>query len=111
MSQALTPGVGIGQSEGALARAADRVADARSDLLGLAEQLTGRLENLTGHWAGAGATAFGQVHLAWQDQQRRIVGALDRLSASLLETERATIAADATQGEGLSRTAARLGGL
>ena len=99
------------QAEGALAQAAGRVGEARSDLLSLADQLSGQLEVLRGQWSGAGASAFGRVHLAWQDKQRRIVGALDGLATALVETDRATSAADATQSDVVSRTATRLGGL
>ncbi|MGL5808408.1 MAG: WXG100 family type VII secretion target [Nocardioides sp.] len=103
-------GSAIGQSEGALSRAADRVLEARGDLVGLSGRLGSQLESLRGQWVGAGAAAFGRVHGAWLDQHHRIVGALDGLAGSLRETERDTAAADQVQGDVLSRTAARLGG-
>ncbi len=106
-----THAMSLSQTEGALVAAASRVGEARSDLLGLADQLSSQLEGLRGQWAGAGATAFGRVHLAWQDKQRRIVGALDGLAAALVETDRVTTTADATQSDELGRTAARLGGI
>lgn len=99
------------QAEGALAQAAGRVGEARSDLLSLADQLNAQLEALRGQWSGAGATAFARVHLAWDERQRRIVGALDALATSLVDTDRATTVADATQSDAMSRTAARLGGI
>jgi WXG100 family type VII secretion target len=104
-------GLGLSQGEGALTQAADRVGAARSDLTGLADQLSGQLDALRGQWAGAGAAAFGQVHLAWQDKQRRIVGALDGLANSLVETDRLTTAADSAQSDVMTRTASRLSGL
>ncbi len=82
----------LSQAEGALVQAASRVGEARSDLLSLADQLSGQLESLRGQWSGAGAAAFGRVHLAWQERQRRIVGALDGLAAALVDTDRATTA-------------------
>lgn len=103
-------GIGLSQGEGALAQAADRVSEARADLIGLADQLSGQIEGLRGRWSGAGAAAFGQVHLTWQDKQRRIVAALDGLSGSLVETDRVTTAADAAQSDVLTRTASRLSG-
>ena len=104
-------GMGLSQGEGSLTQAADRVSEARGDLMVLADQLSGQLDALRGQWAGAGAAAFAQVHQAWQDKQRRIVGALDGLSSSLIDTDRVTTAADAAQSDVMTRTAARLSGL
>ncbi|MGL5823501.1 MAG: WXG100 family type VII secretion target [Nocardioides sp.] len=109
-SAAGAPPGSLSQAEGALARAADYVGQARTDLLGLSDQLTGQLAALRGQWVGAGSAAFGQVHTAWQDRQRRIVGALDGLAAAIVETDHTITAADLTQSDTLTRTAARLGG-
>jgi WXG100 family type VII secretion target len=101
----------LSQADGALAHAAGRVGEARADLLGLADQLSGQIDALRGQWVGAGGAAFAQVHMAWQDKQRRIVGALDGLSTALVETDRATAHADVLQSDTMTRTAARLGGV
>ena len=111
MSEASAHAGSLSQAEGALVQAASRVGEARSDLLALADQLSAQLESLRGQWSGTGASAFGRVHLAWQEKQRRIIGALDGLASALVETDRATTAADASQGDAMSRTAARLSGI
>lgn len=107
MSQSAGPG--LHQAEGALSHAAQRVAETHDDLLRLGSQLTGQIEGLRSAWVGVGADAFHRLHQAWQDKQRRIVGALTGLEAALQETQTAVVAADQNQSDLMTRTAARLG--
>ncbi|MFZ2503937.1 MAG: WXG100 family type VII secretion target [Nocardioides sp.] len=106
----LAGGQGLHQAEGALTRAAHEVAAARADLTAIGTRLEGQLAGLPSQWSGAGGTAFSRVHLAWAEQQARIVSALDGFVASLQETEQATLAADVAQSAAMSQIASRLGG-
>ncbi len=105
-----SPGA-LHQAEGALTRAAGEVEAARSDLTAAAGRLDGRLAGMRSQWQGAGGSAFEQVHRVWQEQQRRIVGALDGLAQSLRDTDQAAVAADDAQAQTLARFSARLGGV
>lgn len=106
----INAGAGLHQADGALSRAAGEVESARGELGQIAVRLDSRLSGMRGQWQGAGGTAFEQVHAAWQEHQRRIVGALDGLAEPLRGTEQVNTAADDAQAQTLSRFAARLGG-
>jgi uncharacterized protein YukE len=78
----------LGQSDGALGRAAALVADARADFERSARLLDAQIAALHGRWGGAGGSAFFVLHQAWHDRQHTVVAALERFRASLIETER-----------------------
>lgn len=99
----------MGQTAGALSRAAVLVADAKADFDGLAARLDVQLESSRGLWLGAGSDAFFALQDAWQARQRQIVGALDGLAASLRTTEADNAATDELQSAHFARYAARLG--
>ena len=102
-------GVGLAAEEGVLSLAAGKVSQTRSDVTGLCLQLDGQIEDLRAKWGGEGARAFSQLHAGWQDKQRRIVGALDTLAASLQDTDRDNTATDHAQAETSMSLASRLG--
>ena len=45
-------------------------------------------------WGGQGASAFGNLMIAWQDKQEKILRALDQLARSMQETEKDNVATD-----------------
>lgn len=100
----------MGQGEGTLTRAAGLVADAKQDFDRLSGQLEGQIQGLQGRWAGAGGTAFFNLHRAWTEKQRTIVNALTEFEASLTSTEKDNINTDEAQSANYARTAGRLGG-
>lgn len=98
----------MGQGEGTLTKAAGMVADAKRDFDQLSKQLEGQIQGMQGKWAGAGGTAFFQLHAAWTEKQRRIVRALDEFENSLTQTERDNISTDEGQQANYNRNASRL---
>lgn len=100
---------GLHAEEGVLAAASETVLQARVDVLQRSQRLEGEIASLTGAWSGEGARAFERLHQAWQEKQRRVVGALDDLSAALEETGRDTVATDAAQADASALLLSRLG--
>lgn len=95
--------------EGTLGRAAQLVADARTDFDRLGADLDGRIADLRGRWAGAGGEAFFVLQQAWAEKQRTVVAALDGFEASLLATQRDVSGTDAAQAAAFGSYRARLG--
>ena len=102
-------GTGLSAAQGALVQAADHVTQARADVTGLGTQLAGQIEGMGAKWGGEGARAFHRLHVAWQEKQRRIVGALDDFAESLGQTDRDNLATDQAQADLSARLVARLG--
>lgn len=105
----MTPSGGLVAEEGVLAAASETVLRARVDVLSLSGQLEAQITELGSAWAGEGARAFERLHRAWQDKQRRVVGALDNLATALDDTGRDTSATDAAQADVSLLLASRLG--
>lgn len=99
----------LSQGERALGAAADAVVAARGDVTRLQHELAGDVSALGTRWTGAGALAFHRVHQRWQEQQARVVAALDGFEAALRETEADTGRTDDDQAQGFAHFAARLG--
>ena len=57
----------MGQGEGTLTRAAGLVAEAKQDFDSLSKSLEGQIAGVQGKWAGAGGTAFFNLHLRHRD--------------------------------------------
>lgn len=108
MSQ-VPPSGGLVAEEGVLAAASETVVRARADVLALSHHLEGEIAALGAAWGGEGARAFDRLHRAWQDKQRRVVGALDGLATALDDTGRDTTATDSTQADVSLLLVSRLG--
>lgn len=100
---------GVSAAEGALVQAADHVTRARADVTALGGQLAAQIDGMGARWGGEGARAFHRLHLAWQEKQRRIVGALDGFADSLTQTDRDNLATDQAQADLSATLVARLG--
>lgn len=100
---------GLHAEEGVLAAASGKVLEARVDVLQRSQRLEGEIASLAGAWSGEGARAFERLHQAWQEKQRRVVGALDDLATALDETGRDTTATDAAQADVSALLLSRLG--
>lgn len=99
----------FGQSEKALSKAADFVDQARGDVKGKCNVLSGRVQEMMGGWGGQGATAFNTLMFTWQEKQETILKALDQLSASLVETEKDNVSTDESQSAAHLNLQSRLG--
>ena len=100
---------GLSQTEKALSAAADKVATARQDVTKLNQNLSGQIQGMGMRWGGQGATAFHNLHNAWQDKANKIVSALDQFQQSLVETEKDNVSTDQSQADASSRLLGRLG--
>ena len=99
----------MGQGEGTLTRAAGLVSEAKQDFDAMSKALEGQIAGLQGKWAGAGGSAFFQLHQAWTEKQRIITNALNEFEASLTSTEKDNVNTDESQSANYSRVAGRLG--
>jgi WXG100 family type VII secretion target len=99
----------MGQGEGTLTRAAGLVSEAKQDFDAMSKALEGQIAGLQGKWAGAGGSAFFQLHQAWTEKQRIITNALNEFEASLTSTEKDNVSTDESQSANYSRVAGRLG--
>ncbi|WP_110240566.1 WXG100 family type VII secretion target [Nocardioides gilvus] len=100
---------GLSAATGVLDQAATTVEEARVDVTRLSAELGAQIQGLGGRWSGEGARAFTQLHVAWQDKQRRIVAALDDFAASLTHTERDNRSTDLSRSDSAIALAHRLG--
>lgn len=99
----------MGQEAAALSRGAQHVRSAQGDVARLCHQLTSEMQQARGQWQGGGGRAFQDLMVVWSERQRRIVGALEGLAASLDSTERDNLGTDDLQAAAASGLAARLG--
>lgn len=100
----------MGMGAGTLGRGAELVGAARVDFDRMSAELDLELDQLRGRWQGAGGRAFFVLHDAWEEQQRRIVSALDDLGAALRGTERDVMTTDEAQASAYHQDLGRLGG-
>jgi len=98
----------LAQADGALTRAARLVADARTDLDGIAGRLAAQLADTERQWRGAGATSFFAMHAAWDAKHRQIVAVLSDFEQALLTTEADNLRTDETQSATYARTQSAL---
>lgn len=75
--------------EGALRSGADHVATAKTTLDGQLADLRSKLTSLEGQWRGTGAAAFTGVMTRWDNDARKLTGALDTFEANLRGTDTA----------------------
>jgi WXG100 family type VII secretion target len=99
----------LSQTEKALSKGAEAVNTARGDVKGKCNTLSDRVSEMMGGWGGQGASAFGNLMVAWQDKQEQILKALDQLSTSMQETERDNVSTDESQSEAHLNLQHRLG--
>ncbi|TYL54895.1 hypothetical protein FXB39_04620 [Nocardioides sp. BGMRC 2183] len=99
----------FGQSEGVLSKAAQLVADARSDFTTQSRVLNDQLANMRLQWQGQGGRSFGSFEATWQEKHGVVVAALDTFSASLTDTERDNVNTDEEQGGFVNTLTNRLG--
>lgn len=99
----------LSQTEKALSKGAEYVNTARGDVKGKCNTLGDRVSEMMGGWGGQGASAFGNLMVAWQDKQEQILKALDQLSTSMQETEKDNVSTDESQSEAHLNLQNRLG--
>jgi WXG100 family type VII secretion target len=99
----------MGQGHSTLNKGAALVADAKADFDRISKTLDGQIQGLRGRWQGAGGTAFFTLHLAWTEEQKVIVQALNEFENALTSTERDNVSTDEAQSANYARTTNRLG--
>lgn len=99
----------LSQTEKALSQGAEAVVIARGDVKAKCNTVSDRVNEMMAGWGGQGASSFGNLMIAWQDKQEAILQALDRLAASMQETEKDNVATDQGQSDAHLTLQHRLG--
>ncbi|MFC8191284.1 WXG100 family type VII secretion target [Cellulomonas sp. NPDC057328] len=84
----------ISAEEGALARGAQAVADARQGIDNRVAQVRREIETVGGMWTGPAASRFTQLMAEWDTKTKKLNSVLDQLEASLTGTARDQQATD-----------------
>jgi WXG100 family type VII secretion target len=85
------------------------VSDARSELEAQLGTLRGQLADIGHHWRGQGSTAFQGVMTRWDENTRRITGALNDFEANLRSSEQTYNASDEQQSSSFTNLSGRMG--
>ncbi len=99
----------LSQTEKALSKGAGFVKEARSEVKNQCIKVDDQVKEMMGGWGGQGATAFGNLMVAWQEKQNTILTALDQLAQSMEETEKDNVATDQAQSDSHATLQNRLG--
>ena len=99
----------LSQTEKALSKGADAVKTARVDVKSKCTTLSDEDNEMMSGWGSQGASAFGNLMIAWQEKQNTILTALDQLALSMEETEKDNVATDQAQSDTHANLQNRLG--
>ena len=97
-------------SQEAMAQGAAKVDEAAMQIQGLIGQLRSEVETMMGGWRGEAASAFIQVHDAFEQQANRINNALRQMHEALLATYRTYGTQESTQTQSLTGLAGQING-
>jgi WXG100 family type VII secretion target len=99
---------GVSAADGALARGAKIVANAKQQLDQEMKTLESRLQSL--QWQGSGASSFRTLMERWNQDQRKLTGALDTFEQNLLSSGKTYEEKDTAAKSKMDKHAAGLGG-
>ena len=99
----------VSKQDQALTRGAQMVSSARGDLDQQLSALRGKLSGIGAQWRGAGSSAFQQVMIRWDEDAKKIIGALDEFEANLRSSEQTYNVSDEAQSSTFSKLSSRLG--
>lgn len=95
---------------GAIAKSAEIVDAARTDLKTKLNTLQGQMEQVKAHWEGAGSGAFQSVQVAWTTQAQDLVDILDHFRENLISNDKQYTADDQMSSDLLSKYTSQMGG-
>lgn len=99
----------VTKQDQALTNSAGLVATAHGDLTQQLSVLRGKISSLQPMWKGAGAAAFQQVMVRWDEDSRKITSALNEFEANLRQSEQVYNATDDAQSATFAKLNGRLG--
>ncbi|MCW2835416.1 MAG: hypothetical protein JWN68_3369 [Nocardioides sp.] len=99
----------LSQTEQALSKGAEKVETARIEVKQKCNTVSDKVNEMMAGWGGQGASSFGNLMVAWQEKQEKILQALDGLAASMRETEKDNVATDQSQSDAHLNLQNRLG--
>ena len=95
-------------SQEAMAQGAAKVDEAANQIQGHINNLRAEVETMMGGWRGEAASAFVQVHDAFEQQATRINTALRQMHEALVSTHRTYGTQESTQTQTLSGLAGQI---
>lgn len=95
---------------GSIAKSAQIVDQARTDLKQKLNTLQGQMEQVKAHWEGAGAGAFQNVQVAWTTQAQDLVDILDHFRENLVSNDKQYTSDDQMSSDLLSKYTSQMGG-
>jgi len=95
---------------GSIAKSAQIVDQARTDLKQRLNTLQGQMEQVKAHWEGAGAGAFQNVQVAWTTQAQDLVDILDHFRENLVSNDKQYTSDDQMSSDLLSKYTSQMGG-
>lgn len=95
---------------GSIAKSAQIVDQARTDLKQKLNTLQGQMEQVKAHWEGAGAGAFQNVQVAWTTQAQDLVDILDNFRENLVSNDKQYTSDDQMSSDLLSKYTSQMGG-
>ena len=99
----------VSKQDQAITRGAQMVSDARSELDGQLGTLRGKLAGIGAQWKGAGSSSFQGVMTRWDENTKRITGALNDFEANLRSSEQTYNTSDEAQSSSFTNLGGRLG--
>jgi WXG100 family type VII secretion target len=94
----------------AMSQGAAKVDEAAGQIQGVLGQLRSEVDTMMGGWRGEAASAFMQVHGAFEEQANRINTALRQMHEALMATYRTYGTQESTQTQSLTGLAGQING-
>lgn len=98
----------VSAADGALAKGASVVGEAKSALTSELNSLEGKLSGLGAQWQGQGAVAFTRLMQQWQADSKKIINALDTFQENLTASQTTYSSTDESQSSQMNSLASRL---
>ena len=97
-------------SQETMAQGAAKVEEASTQIHGLIGSLSSEVDTMMGGWRGEAASAFTQVHEAFQQQANKINNALRQMHEALQTTHRTYGSQESNQSQTLTGLAGQING-
>jgi WXG100 family type VII secretion target len=99
----------ISAEEGALKRGAQAVSEAKAGIDQQTKNVRGEIEQVSGFWKGAAATAFTGLMNRWDEETRKLNNVLDTLEAALSGTEKDQAATEESHQQTIGNLSGMMG--
>ncbi|QWW19828.1 WXG100 family type VII secretion target [Schaalia sp. 19OD2882] len=99
----------IAAQDGAILKGAETVESTQAELQQLISTLRGQMESIGGKWQGASAGAFQQLMVRWDEEAKKVTGALTGFAENLRGSQKNFDSTDTGQSDAFTHFQATLG--